>query len=602
VLGPGDCVNVKEGTYPDAVVIEASGVDGSPIVLKPHGPVVLSGGVQIPAESSYVRVQGFEISTALVSNPGGMGVEIGGSFAEILDNYVHDTAYLAGISVGGQYVTVRNNLVTFAEGIAFVVAGHDNLVEDNDASHSVCFEVGDADASRFFGSNNVMRGNFFHDVLAEDSNGACEPHCDCFQTYAVNPGEIAQDITIENNFCFNICGQMFMGEGILEQDTHRNISFRGNVFDTVGAIAFNGGGMSNLTIDYNTFVHTGLGAINVQVNGGSIANNLFFENPYSYACEGCTQTDYNLVWPYDCLNDLDESNGVYGVDPMLLDPGEHDYRPAPSSVACTSGQGGSRIGAYACSDDTGCWDPDGDGYGRPASASCPHPEEDCDNTDGSVYPGATETCNAKDDDCNGLRDEDCPNPEPVLSLAFDGNLTDASPNQMAAEWSGGTGSYAAGHTGQAISIAGGQSPFVVVPENEKLGNMGLLTVSVWAQKNDAAGGGQVFLKHVCYTLGIGADSVSAYVNAEGGQADLNVYSGVPINDTAWHHYVITYDSRTGQVRLLVDDAEVSSATTSGRVRYDPCDQRELDIGKDPWGDAFDGLIDELIVYDAIVTG
>ena len=601
-LGPGDCVNFKQGTYADAVVVEASGVDGSPIVLKPHGPVFLSGGVQIPAESSYVRLQGFEISTTLVGNPGGMGIDIGGGYVEALDNYVHNTAYLAGINASGQHATVRNNLVYFAEGIAMVVAGSDNLIDDNDVSHSVCFQVGDADASRFFGTYNTMRNNFFHDVMAEDSHGACAPHCDCFQTYAVNPGEIAQNITIENNFCFNICGQMFMGEGILDQDTHRDIAFRGNVFDTVGAIAFNGGGISNLTVDHNTFVHTGLGAIAVDVNGGTITNNLFFENPYAYGCTGCTEIDYNLIWPFDCHSDFSEAHGVYGVDPVLLDPAEHDYRPAPSSVACTSGQEGSRIGAYACSDDTGCWDPDGDGYGHPASSSCPHPEEDCDNADPNVHPGGTETCNGKDDDCNGLRDEDCPNPEPVLSLAFDGNLDDASPNQMQAQWSEGNGTYVAGHTGQAISIAGAESPYVTVPENEKLGNMGLLTVSVWAKKNSAAGGGQVFLKHVCYTLGIGADTVSAYVNAAGGQADLNVYSGVPINDTNWHHYVITYDSRTGQARLLVDGAQASSAMTSGKVRYDPCDPRELDVGKDPWGDAFDGLIDELTVYDAIVSG
>ena len=65
-------------------------------------------------------------------------------------------------------------------------------------------------------------------------------------------------------------------------------------------------------------------------------------------------------------------------------------------------------------------DEDGDGYGDPSQAYrwCDKPEgavvemtlytlgEDCDDTDPLVHPGATETCNDKDDDCDGEIDED----------------------------------------------------------------------------------------------------------------------------------------------------------------------------------------------------
>jgi hypothetical protein len=217
-----------------------------------------------------------------------------------------------------------------------------------------------------------------------------------------------------------------------------------------------------------------------------------------------------------------------------------------------------------------------------------------------VFPGATEACNAKDDDCDGLRDEECPAPEPVLQLSFEGNVEDASPNGLDGTWSEGAGSYAAGHEGQAIALAGGDSPFVVVAESDKLGGMGRFSASVWAKKNSSTGG-TIYLKHVCYTLGVGADSVNAYVQTDEGQADLNVYSGVPIDDTEWHHYLVTYDSTTGEAALYVDGVEVSSAVAGGFVRYDPCDPRELNVGRDPWGDSFDGLIDELVIYDAVVT-
>ncbi|MBI5196877.1 MAG: hypothetical protein HZA10_11245, partial [Nitrospirae bacterium] len=45
-----------------------------------------------------------------------------------------------------------------------------------------------------------------------------------------------------------------------------------------------------------------------------------------------------------------------------------------------------------------CTDNDGDGYGNPASASCAHPELDCNDSNTNIHPGATETCNNIDDD------------------------------------------------------------------------------------------------------------------------------------------------------------------------------------------------------------
>jgi uncharacterized protein (TIGR03382 family) len=51
-----------------------------------------------------------------------------------------------------------------------------------------------------------------------------------------------------------------------------------------------------------------------------------------------------------------------------------------------------------CVDDGGVTTVDADGDGYPSSS-------DCDDSDPSVYPGATERCNGKDDDCDGTVDE-----------------------------------------------------------------------------------------------------------------------------------------------------------------------------------------------------
>ncbi len=58
-------------------------------------------------------------------------------------------------------------------------------------------------------------------------------------------------------------------------------------------------------------------------------------------------------------------------------------------------------------------DDDGDGYGDPADSreACDAPtgyvadDEDCDDTDGTVYPGAAERCDDQDNDCDGTVDE-----------------------------------------------------------------------------------------------------------------------------------------------------------------------------------------------------
>ncbi|MFA4829679.1 MAG: MopE-related protein [Thermodesulfovibrionales bacterium] len=53
-----------------------------------------------------------------------------------------------------------------------------------------------------------------------------------------------------------------------------------------------------------------------------------------------------------------------------------------------------------------CEDKDGDGYSAYNATSCPQ-GNDCNDFDIAVNPGATEACNTRDDNCNGLKDETC---------------------------------------------------------------------------------------------------------------------------------------------------------------------------------------------------
>jgi nitrous oxidase accessory protein NosD len=49
---------------------------------------------------------------------------------------------------------------------------------------------------------------------------------------------------------------------------------------------------------------------------------------------------------------------------------------------------------------------DADADGHYTIGSCLTPADDCDDLDPDVYPGASELCNGKDEDCNGLIDDD----------------------------------------------------------------------------------------------------------------------------------------------------------------------------------------------------
>jgi len=61
---------------------------------------------------------------------------------------------------------------------------------------------------------------------------------------------------------------------------------------------------------------------------------------------------------------------------------------------------GARAGSLGGTGASGCNDLDGDGYGIGCAAG-----PDCNDRNRAIHPGAVETCNFIDDDCNGLVDE-----------------------------------------------------------------------------------------------------------------------------------------------------------------------------------------------------
>jgi hypothetical protein len=108
-------------------------------------------------------------------------------------------------------------------------------------------------------------------------------------------------------------------------------------------------------------------------------------------------------------------NALFKVDtalPLLVEPGERadiDLRFEPDTPAEEVGQvtavlesgtefSGLELRGNACSTGSGeLYDQDGDGYSVCGT--------DCDDGNDGVHPGATESCNGLDDDCDGVTDE-----------------------------------------------------------------------------------------------------------------------------------------------------------------------------------------------------
>ncbi len=72
---------------------------------------------------------------------------------------------------------------------------------------------------------------------------------------------------------------------------------------------------------------------------------------------------------------------------------------------------------------TTCTDVDGDGYGTQGASACPGGLDkfDCNDANGAVHPGVADMCDAVDNDCDGLVDEDCPAGQDSVTFQYDAN-------------------------------------------------------------------------------------------------------------------------------------------------------------------------------------
>ena len=100
----------------------------------------------------------------------------------------------------------------------------------------------------------------------------------------------------------------------------------------------------------------------------------------------------------------DGSSTVSSTDTDCSDTGEGTA--SDSTGECDDADANTYPGAAASDSTTDCMtDADGDGFGDDSPATGVTAGTDCDDTQTTVSPAATEVCNTIDDDCDGTRDE-----------------------------------------------------------------------------------------------------------------------------------------------------------------------------------------------------
>ena len=111
-------------------------------------------------------------------------------------------------------------------------------------------DVDDVDAMRAWGTNHVIRNNYFHDINA----GRVPVRRIPTASSPIRPAapRLSSNILFENNYCVRVTGQCFIAQNNLRNaaDLHDYV-IRGNVCETYGWQTIEMTGIPNITMDNN---------------------------------------------------------------------------------------------------------------------------------------------------------------------------------------------------------------------------------------------------------------------------------------------------------------------------------------------------------------
>lgn len=313
---------------------------------------------QVKARNNYIRVSGFSIYGAGAVSAYDWHVDIQGRGVVIDNVFIHDE--YDHPDVGGvqfrktsSFCTIKNSTLYKLSYTYLRLEGDSNIIDNNvwiGHDDRTTFR-GDQDAIDFFGTNHIIRNNFWTN-MSEGTNASI--HSDLFQTWGGADVPVTDNILFERNIGRNCFNQPFhfSTDGYQVQ----NITIRNNIFDNVAlgayATAKNVSVVNNLFYRTNTFntqdaiqVENSLNRVGDNV---TIYNNMFIgcgdnnlHGWYEVAPGVAYAADYNYVaksGSYGPMTGFGEPNGINGGNPLFFNPTLHDFRTATGSPAIDKGK------------------------------------------------------------------------------------------------------------------------------------------------------------------------------------------------------------------------------------------------------------------------
>jgi hypothetical protein len=178
-------------------------------------------------------------------------------------------------------------------------------------------------------------------------------------------------------------------------------------------------------------------------------------------------------------------------------------------------------------------------------------------------------------------------------------LADVSGNGNTGTISGGT-SWTAGKYGGALSF-NGSTGRVSVPASPSLGLSSAMTLMAWIQPTANQSGWRTIMQRQTDAYFLNASNDSGPLRPSGGGTIgggtpwVSGPTASPVN--AWTHVALTYDGAA--LRLFVNGTQVATGAASGAIQ---ASSNPLWIGgNNPYGEYFQGLIDEARVYNRALT-
>ena len=371
---------------------------------------------------SHLRIVGWDLTTTYAALGVGMGIMAAGDkeYTYILGNYMHHVGKALETDPHGYKVEP-----IYWQGFGdsdYTYIGY-NEMYDNNGTLQVYGHLTTDNIDHIYIHNNLINGSGTTGIVV--GGGDASPN-----------HAVLGDAYIYNNIIANCqSSAMKLGDGSYG-------SYGGNAY------------VFNNTI-YNNMLDIGSGDIYTKGNLDSVAfkNNITYSIGSSVYISETTADysnwsgDHNIWYGHGAGPSWSTTGDLDNTDPLLSDPSNGDFNPASgsspgvgagsalsavSSLFTTDYYGETLsdpvdIGAiqYASSGTITCYlDADGDLYSDGTSESVETCSTnyyesgdltaitgDCNDSDASINPGATEICsNSIDDNCNGQTDENCTEP------------------------------------------------------------------------------------------------------------------------------------------------------------------------------------------------